>query len=201
MRKGFLQGYYDERTWLWLTAMTDYPDSVVVLTRHMLWQENVKAQMAISFSESDTGLIYWRQKRYADSIQHYRRAAAIRASLHAADPADDRARWSLWSVSQRLGRLQLEAGERREAIDWLLKAEKLARPAGALTGADAKRLEEWIESCNDLVRVYGTGGRQGEALPWVQRALEGCAELERRNQMTPEFRAIAEKLRQQGPHL
>src|SRR5439155_1140530 len=48
-----------------------------------LKQENVKAQMAISFSESDTGLIYWRQKRYADSIQHYRRAAAIRASLHA----------------------------------------------------------------------------------------------------------------------
>ena len=34
--------YYDEQTWLNLTAGTRYPDSVVALTRHMLWQENLR---------------------------------------------------------------------------------------------------------------------------------------------------------------
>lgn len=31
--------YYDERFWLRVTAQTEYPDSVVVLSRHMLWQK------------------------------------------------------------------------------------------------------------------------------------------------------------------
>ncbi len=34
--------YYDEQTWLALTAGAMYPDSVVALTRHMLWQEPLK---------------------------------------------------------------------------------------------------------------------------------------------------------------
>lgn len=41
---GFLQSYHDEQTWLWVTATTDYPDSVVSLTRHMLWQDSLKVQ-------------------------------------------------------------------------------------------------------------------------------------------------------------
>jgi hypothetical protein len=36
-----LSHYYDERTWLKMTAPTRYPDSVVTLTRHMLWQDNL----------------------------------------------------------------------------------------------------------------------------------------------------------------
>lgn len=36
-----LSSYYSERTWLKMTAPTRYPDSVVALTRHMLWQENL----------------------------------------------------------------------------------------------------------------------------------------------------------------
>jgi hypothetical protein len=37
-----LADYYDERTWLKMTTFTTYPDSVVTLTRHMLWQDNLK---------------------------------------------------------------------------------------------------------------------------------------------------------------
>src|SRR4029077_17829226 len=33
--------YHDEPTWLRLTATSAYPDSVVALSRHMLWQENL----------------------------------------------------------------------------------------------------------------------------------------------------------------
>ena len=36
-----LRSYYDERIWLNLTLHTRYPDSVVTLTRHMLWQQNL----------------------------------------------------------------------------------------------------------------------------------------------------------------
>lgn len=44
VRKGFLRGHYDEQTWLWLTAGSEYPDGVVALTRHILWQDNIRAQ-------------------------------------------------------------------------------------------------------------------------------------------------------------
>jgi arylsulfatase A-like enzyme len=35
---------HDETDWLRLTALSKYPDSVVALTRHMLWQENLAEQ-------------------------------------------------------------------------------------------------------------------------------------------------------------
>ncbi len=35
---------HDEEDWLRLTALSKYPDSVVALTRHMLWQENLAEQ-------------------------------------------------------------------------------------------------------------------------------------------------------------
>lgn len=44
VRHGFLQQFHDEATWLLATAASDYPDGVVTLTRHMLWQEPVRAQ-------------------------------------------------------------------------------------------------------------------------------------------------------------
>lgn len=34
--------YHDETIWLRMTTETRYPDSVVTLTRHMLWQDNLK---------------------------------------------------------------------------------------------------------------------------------------------------------------
>ena len=39
-----LNSYYDEQTWLQGTAHTEYPDGVVALTRHMLWQENLRTR-------------------------------------------------------------------------------------------------------------------------------------------------------------
>jgi arylsulfatase A-like enzyme len=36
--------YHDEMRWLRMTATSNYPDSVVALTRHMLWQENLSEQ-------------------------------------------------------------------------------------------------------------------------------------------------------------
>lgn len=35
---------HDETEWLRLTALSKYPDSVVAITRHMLWQENLQEQ-------------------------------------------------------------------------------------------------------------------------------------------------------------
>ena len=43
-RRGFLQQFHDEQAWLLATASSDYPDAVVTLTRHMLWQENIRSQ-------------------------------------------------------------------------------------------------------------------------------------------------------------
>lgn len=37
-----LASYHNEATWLRLTAPTRYPDGVVAMTRHMLWQENIR---------------------------------------------------------------------------------------------------------------------------------------------------------------
>ena len=36
--------YHDEEKWLQLTAPTEYPDGVVTLTRHMLWQDHLKVR-------------------------------------------------------------------------------------------------------------------------------------------------------------
>ncbi len=44
LRRSFFEEFHDEQTWLWVTATSDYPDAVVTLTRHMLWQEPIKAQ-------------------------------------------------------------------------------------------------------------------------------------------------------------
>ncbi|MFP6762241.1 MAG: hypothetical protein VB858_01445, partial [Planctomycetaceae bacterium] len=41
-----LDHYYDEQTWLRATAQTRYPDSVVALTRHLLWQKNLSDREA-----------------------------------------------------------------------------------------------------------------------------------------------------------
>ncbi|RPI90997.1 MAG: hypothetical protein EHM42_00510 [Planctomycetaceae bacterium] len=41
VRPGFLAQFHDEQTWLYVTATSDYPDAVVTLTRHMLWQESI----------------------------------------------------------------------------------------------------------------------------------------------------------------
>jgi hypothetical protein len=37
-----LEQYHDEKAWLQATLRTDYPDSVVTLSRHMLWDENLR---------------------------------------------------------------------------------------------------------------------------------------------------------------
>jgi predicted AlkP superfamily pyrophosphatase or phosphodiesterase len=42
VRPEFLAGWHDEQEWLWITATSDYPDSVVALSRHLLYQENLR---------------------------------------------------------------------------------------------------------------------------------------------------------------
>lgn len=44
LRPAYFKQFHDESTWLWVTATSDYPDAVVTLTRHMLWQEELKVQ-------------------------------------------------------------------------------------------------------------------------------------------------------------
>lgn len=44
VRRSFLKQFHDELTWLNVTAGSDYPDCVVTLTRHMLWQEGLRVQ-------------------------------------------------------------------------------------------------------------------------------------------------------------
>ncbi|MBS0262774.1 MAG: alkaline phosphatase family protein, partial [Planctomycetes bacterium] len=41
---GFLNEFHDEVAWLNATAASDYPNGVVTLTRHMLWQDEIKTQ-------------------------------------------------------------------------------------------------------------------------------------------------------------
>ncbi len=38
----FLATFHDERTWLEITAETDYPDAVVALSRHLLWDDALR---------------------------------------------------------------------------------------------------------------------------------------------------------------
>ena len=40
----FVNGFHDEREWLELTAGTQYPDGVVTLTRHLLWDESLQSR-------------------------------------------------------------------------------------------------------------------------------------------------------------
>ena len=44
VRPAFLRQFHDEQTWLYVTATSQYPDAVVTLTRHMLWQESILDQ-------------------------------------------------------------------------------------------------------------------------------------------------------------
>lgn len=158
-------------------------------------QESHDAQMAISFSESDIGMVLRQQKRYPESIRHYERAVAIRENLRARDPNDDRARWSVWSATWRLGLVYAAAGQPAKSLKPLLESEQAARPRGPLESADARRLGEWIDSCASLADEYRALERRVESLRWGRSALDGCRELERRNQTTPHVREIAEQLR------
>ena len=44
VNSSYFRGYHDESAWLQVTALSDYPDAVVTLTRHMLWQDEIKPQ-------------------------------------------------------------------------------------------------------------------------------------------------------------
>ena len=179
-------------------ALASYQEALASEERWAARQpESRDAQMAISFSEADIGLVLNQQKGYAEAIRHYRRAIDIREKLRARDPHDDRARWSVWSAYRRVGFVYLDAGDPRRGVAWYLKSEEAARPAGPLDRADALRLADWIDSCADLARSYRLLGRPQESLLWEGRALDAYRQLERRNQTTPYLRSLVERLRQQ----
>lgn len=89
VRRSFLQKFHDEQTWLSATSGSDYPDGVVTLTRHMLWQESVRAQE----QEYAPDLVVTARHGWLFSTQNtpgtthgYPLAESVRASLYVSGP-------------------------------------------------------------------------------------------------------------------
>lgn len=80
---------HDERTWLRMTANTIYPDSIVALTRHMLWQENLRhreAEYAPDCVVTARAGWYFDRTNSPGTMHGYPLADAMRASLFVAGP-------------------------------------------------------------------------------------------------------------------
>ena len=84
-----LEYYHSERTWLWMTASSRYPDSVVTLTRHMLWQDNLKpreAEFAPDLVVTARDNWYFGQKSSPGTMHGYPLADSMRASFFVSGP-------------------------------------------------------------------------------------------------------------------
>lgn len=84
-----LEHYYDERTWLNATSKTRYPDSVVALTRHMLWQENLKErqpEFAPDLVVTARSGWYFGTKSSPGTMHGYPLADSMRASWFVSGP-------------------------------------------------------------------------------------------------------------------
>jgi len=89
VRPAFLREFHDEKTWLWVTATSDYPDAVVTLTRHMLWQEGLAAQE----QENAPDLVVTARQGWLFSTQNtpgtthgYPLAESVRATWYVSGP-------------------------------------------------------------------------------------------------------------------
>ena len=81
--------------------------------------------MAVSYSHSDIALILSQQKRFTDSLEHYRQTIAIRERMARLDPNDAWAREALRSAYTRIADVLLEAGRRPEAAQFQAKTARL----------------------------------------------------------------------------
>ncbi len=85
----FLSGWHDEQEWLETQALSQYPDSVVTLSRHMLWQTNLAPQEI----DAAPDLVitarpgwYFGSAASPGTMHGYPLADAMRASWFAAGP-------------------------------------------------------------------------------------------------------------------
>ena len=81
--------YYDEAEWLKLTEGCEYPDGVVALTRHMLWQDNVKdieAEFAPDLVVTARPRWYFGQTNTPGTTHGYPLADSMRATLFFSGP-------------------------------------------------------------------------------------------------------------------
>ena len=85
----FLREWHNEREWLETQAPTQYPDSVVALSRHMLWQNNIAPQEA----DAAPDLVitarpgwYFGNDASPGTMHGYPLADAMRASMFVAGP-------------------------------------------------------------------------------------------------------------------
>ncbi len=84
-----LKYYHSERAWLAGTAQAPYPDSVVTLTRHLLWQENLTArenEFAPDLVVTARPGWYFGTKSSPGTMHGYPLADAMRASWFVTGP-------------------------------------------------------------------------------------------------------------------
>jgi hypothetical protein len=83
------ESYLDEQAWLNLTATTQYPDSVVSLTRHMLWQDNLaerENEFAPDLVVTARSGWYFGTQSSPGTMHGYPLADAVRASWFVSGP-------------------------------------------------------------------------------------------------------------------
>jgi len=81
--------YHDEQVWLRMTTETRYPDSVVTLTRHMLWQDNLKfreTEFASDMVVTARPGWYFGNESSPGTMHGYPLADAMRATLFVSGP-------------------------------------------------------------------------------------------------------------------
>jgi len=84
-----LEDYQDERDWLRMTARTRYPDAVVTLTRHMLWQDDLQfreLEYAPDLVVTARSGWYFGLQNSPGSMHGYPLADAMRATLFITGP-------------------------------------------------------------------------------------------------------------------
>ena len=89
IRPGQFDNYHDEQAWLNLTAATRYPDAVVSLTRHMLWQDNLaerKNEYAPDLVVTARSGLYFGTQSSPGSMHGYPLADSVRASWFVSGP-------------------------------------------------------------------------------------------------------------------
>lgn len=81
--------YHDEQSWLRLTAKTKYPDCIVAISRHLLWQDHLKARER----EYSADLVvtarhgwYFGRKSSPGTMHGYPLADSMRASFFISGP-------------------------------------------------------------------------------------------------------------------
>lgn len=84
-----LQQCYDERTWLRMTTHTKYPDAVVALTRHMLWQRHLAEREKLYAPDlvvTARGGWYFGTEATKGTTHGYPLADAVRATMFVSGP-------------------------------------------------------------------------------------------------------------------